>query len=117
MTVSGGAYHEIGALYDASGGGDPFLGGGTWGPNIGELTPTLNTNPVNLSNDHPVAFAWVTPNPGIWNDAPRDSRLRLFGPTNRMECSTCHNVHDDTNSPFLAMSNDSSNMCMQCHDK
>ncbi|MHB8843920.1 MAG: cytochrome c3 family protein [Nitrospirota bacterium] len=91
--------------------GSAFLG---WGPNLGEAVPGTPST-INLSNDHPISFDWPT-KPGI-RTAPTNSSLRRFGAGNRVECATCHVVHDPTNVPFLAMSNAGSAMCIACHDK
>ena len=84
--------------------------------NIGNLVPGQEGSPIDLSNDHPVSFVWVDNIPGIIN--PTNGRwtgteLRLYN--NRMECSTCHNVHDNAVRPFLKMSNFGSGMCRTCH--
>lgn len=99
--------------------GDQFQGGPLfgWGINIGEGVNPGDT--INLGNDHPVSFSWVSGLPGI-NDPDTVTKkwangLKLFN--NRMECSTCHDVHDPTNSPFLRVSNGSSGMCITCHNK
>jgi len=109
--------NKIGDIY--WNGTDPLLGG--WRSNIGELSQmnyVPGTSRINLSNDHPVSFAWVNLIPGIKTGAPTNSSLRLFGSQRRMECSTCHNVHDNTTfPPFLVMSNSGSQMCLACHDK
>lgn len=92
---------------------------GRWGPNIGNINAITDpTAYIDLSNDHPVSFqtAGLTI-PGMkasWQTAPG---LRLFGPNQSMECSTCHNVHDNTIPPFLTVTNDKSEMCLACHDK
>jgi len=100
----------IGNIYN----GTPFVG---WGPNIGDNYPGSGSTTINLSNDHPISFDWPSGITGL-KAAPSDARLRLFGPSkNRMECSTCHLVHDPTIVPFLAMPNNDSNMCRACHDK
>ena len=105
---------KIGSVYN----GDILVGG--WGANIGELDPSTYTaaSKINLSNDHPVSFDWVDGLPGMFAGAPTNPALRLFGSTKRMECATCHNVHDETSyPPFLVMSNTGSAMCRACHDK
>ncbi len=96
--------------------GQVFIG---WGPNLGNIYPGGPSTVVNLSNDHPVSFEWPTGMSLKLNDpASIDSRLRLFGSTGRrMECATCHQVHDPLYAPFLAMPNDGSNMCRSCHIK
>lgn len=100
----------IGNIYN----GTPFVG---WGPNIGGNYPGSGSNTIDLSNDHPISFEWPSNVSGL-KTTPGDPRLRLFGPSKkRMECATCHLVHDDTIVPFLAMPNNDSNMCRACHDK
>lgn len=97
---------QIGDIYYPS---SPF-GDGSWGANIGELT---SPGTGNLSNDHPVSFAWPA---GRLLPSDQELQKRLGPSTNRrMECSTCHNVHDSAIPPFLAVTNDGSYMCRQCH--
>jgi predicted CXXCH cytochrome family protein len=110
LDPAGTSYSAIGELYR----GPTNLTLPTWGPNIGNMI-TGDTN-ADLSDDHPVSFTWVPgitgiKEPAAWGAAP----LKLFN--NRMECSTCHDVHDNTNPPFLRMSNTNSNMCLSCHIK
>lgn len=113
-----GAYDQIGDVYWPN-----LTTNFQWGANIGNLTPPGTYGTVaNLSDDHPVSFAWVPGIPGInepvnplsgsWAGA---AALKLFN--GRMECSTCHDVHDSANPPFLRMSNNNSNMCIACHIK
>jgi predicted CXXCH cytochrome family protein len=94
---------------------NPF--GFEWGANIGNLDPSqgLVGRVANLSDDHPVSFTWVPGLPGIKNVDWNATTLKLFN--GRMECSTCHDVHDSANQPFLRMSNVNSDMCITCHDK
>jgi hypothetical protein len=82
-----------------------------WGANIGNTLPGGTT--IDLSNDHPISFDWPTGKQGLL--VP--TNLRLFGPNNRIECATCHKVHDPSIEPFLAMSNSQSLMCRSCHIK
>lgn len=115
VTMRGGGIDRIGDVYF------PSDFSSDWGANIGNLTPGYGGSVGNLGNDHPVSFEWVDNIPGIkdpieWTGEGLTA-LRLFGGTRRMECSTCHNVHDSANQPFLRMSNTGSNMCTTCHDK
>jgi predicted CXXCH cytochrome family protein len=112
-----GAYEKIGELYK----NDSLLPG--WRANIGNLVPNQGGTVADLSDDHPVSFTWVPGISGI-NDpidplrgswAGAGTELKLFN--GRMECSTCHDVHDNTDGPFLRMSNVNSNMCLSCHIK
>jgi predicted CXXCH cytochrome family protein len=73
-----------------------------------------------LRNDHPVSMTYPTPaqDPGFfippdltngWVDLP------LYN--GKVECSTCHNVHNPTIAPFLRVANNSSSLCFRCHNK
>jgi len=69
-----------------------------------------------LSDDHPVGFHFKENlDTGIKN--PGTAKVNFGASGDMMWCSTCHNVHDDTNSPFLVMSNTGSALCLDCHIK
>ncbi|MCU7852062.1 MAG: cytochrome c3 family protein [Candidatus Thiodiazotropha sp. (ex Monitilora ramsayi)] len=75
---------------------------------------------TDLSNDHPISLTYnVTQDADFV--APVGSQvngLQLFGGTgDQVECGTCHSVHDNTNEPFLRMSNAGSALCLACHIK
>lgn len=74
---------------------------------------------LNLSNDHPIAVNYpatplgrfLTPPDPLkgWPDA------RLYA--GKVECPTCHSVHDPGIPPFLRKSNAGSALCLTCHLK
>ena len=75
---------------------------------------------TDLSDDHPIGIGFPAPAqddgftlPGDltngWNDMP------LFN--GKIECATCHDVHDPQNVPFLTISNTASALCTRCHLK
>ncbi|OGU14685.1 MAG: hypothetical protein A2076_08230 [Geobacteraceae bacterium GWC2_53_11] len=85
-----------------------------------------------LTNDHPIGFAYpetdatnrlesaaqalvkVKANKGA---APESAAI-FFGPqSNRMECASCHLVHDNSNGSFLRTTNAASALCTSCHRK
>jgi len=106
-TIDASKTGAIGDVYDGPTG---FLG--IWGANIGNALPG-GGGTIDLSNDHPISFAYPATSSVL--QEPTDPRLRLFGTTKKLECATCHTVHDNTNAPFLAMPNTSSLMCRNCH--
>jgi predicted CXXCH cytochrome family protein len=80
---------------------------------------------TDMSNDHPVGFSYV-------NTAATDAEINdkttaetalgtgavsYGGSSDQMWCSSCHDVHDDTNAPFLRISNAGSDLCLACHIK
>jgi len=75
---------------------------------------------TDLKNDHPISMSYPTPaqDPGFftppdpqkgWSDVP------LYN--GKIECPSCHNVHDPSHSPFLRISNAGSALCYKCHNK
>jgi predicted CXXCH cytochrome family protein len=96
-----------------------------WTWNTAGNTMTAATSPSamlgsDLRNDHPISVtydatkdpAFVTPTGGAVNGLPLYGGLK-----NQMECASCHNVHDNANSPFLRVSNGGSSLCLKCHIK
>lgn len=93
--------------------------------------PTIGTAPykanlgTDLSNDHPVGFAYDTAvtqdGTGLIALATANATLggnAFFGVgANVMECASCHKVHDNTNAPFLRIANTNSTLCLACHNK
>lgn len=70
-----------------------------------------------LRNDHPVSMSYPTANSKYktppdtakgWSDA------KLYN--GKVECPSCHNVHDPTYAPFMRMTNGGSAMCLRCHN-
>jgi len=79
---------------------------------------------ADLRNDHPVSFTYdaalantdgalVMPVSAGFVDAGR--KIPLFNA--KLECASCHNVHDNTNIPFLRKNNTGSALCLSCHIK
>ncbi len=76
---------------------------------------------TNLANDHPVSFTY--------NTALSSADGELFDPSSKtavadllfsekVECSSCHDVHNTANLPkLLAVNNTNSALCLTCHDK
>lgn len=75
---------------------------------------------TDLSNEHPIAITYpaasqdpeLNPPPDPINGWPL---VPLFD--GRLECGTCHNVHDPDLLPFMRMSNAASQLCVNCHIK
>ncbi len=124
-------------------------------PNLGAVRDADGTisslpnslNGTNLTDDHPIGFSYTAAQAqdtaGL--KATPDAGIRLFGPTRRLECSSCHNPHvyygsglagsgrvyfdtdittplvatatQKAKTPFLNISNTGSNLCKGCHIK
>ncbi len=79
---------------------------------------------VELQDDHPVAIPY-SPGSGSGLDAELlvspSSPVRLFydssSGNNYVECTSCHDAHDNQYGNFLVASNAGSAICMSCHNK
>lgn len=76
---------------------------------------------TDLSNDHPISIVYDSAaDPELFptTNAYTGSTTigdHLFG--GKVECASCHDVHDDTNGYFLLKPNTGSALCLTCHDK
>lgn len=91
---------------------------------IGMTSTFMPTGPgrlgTDLSDDHPVSFTYsqslVTQNPELVNPASLTGRVRLDA-SGQLQCTACHDAHDDTNGKFLVISNRAGALCTTCHNK
>jgi predicted CXXCH cytochrome family protein len=92
----------------------PFAGGIRFMP---EGPSKLGTD---LSDDHPVSF--------IYDSALAITNTELVDPSlltpevkldkdGQLQCTSCHDPHDDTNGKFLVKPNNYSDLCTTCHQK
>jgi len=84
---------------------------------------------TNLSNDHPVNFVYndalVTADTATGGavaglkDPDTLTNVRLFGASGSatVQCASCHNPHDATNTSFLRDTMAGSALCLNCHIK
>jgi predicted CXXCH cytochrome family protein len=75
---------------------------------------------TSLSNDHPISMTYPTGAQDPAFNTPPDSQkgwgdVKLFN--GKVECASCHDVHDPTITPFLRKSNSGSALCYTCHIK
>ena len=79
---------------------------------------------TDLSDDHPVSFTYdgalatangglVTPTSAAYVDSAKT--IPLFNA--KLECSSCHDAHDNSHTYFLRKSNAGSALCLSCHNK
>ncbi|MDH5432879.1 MAG: cytochrome c3 family protein [Gammaproteobacteria bacterium] len=93
-----------------------MVGGNTMPAGIGLLSQ-------DLSNDHPISFVYnsalaaAVPNGELNDPSVLASTPMKLDANGELQCSTCHDAHDNTFGKFLVMSNQSSAMCTTCHNK
>ena len=106
-------------------GANPTMGSGNELNASAQIAAGRATNLGNdLTNDHPVNFTYdgtlatndgelATPSSAAWVDAAQT--VPLF--SSKVQCASCHDPHDNTNSPFLVRTNAGSQLCLTCHQK
>lgn len=80
-------------------------------------TPLLGKD---LTNDHPISITYQDNLDTGLKAAATLVGVKLF-PSNvtgsKVQCASCHNVHDATNLPFLRVTAAGSAICTSCHNK
>jgi len=69
------------------------------------------------ANNHPMRHGvgyYPAKDPSLQPAARVATALPLYGPDNTVQCATCHDAHDNTNTHYLRQANDASH-CMTCH--
>jgi predicted CXXCH cytochrome family protein len=93
----------------------PFQGGIRFLP-LGHAS-RLGTD---LSDDHPVSFEYggnlAARNPELADPSMLPFEIRL-AENGQLQCTACHDPHDDTFGKFLVMPNQFSKLCNSCHLK
>lgn len=90
------------------------------GPSGGAyITPGAANIGTDLSDDHPISFVYSTAlstkDVQIRPPSALPEQLKLDR-SSELQCTTCHDPHDNRHGNFLVMSNRFSRMCMACHD-
>ena len=73
---------------------------------------------TDLSDDHPISFRYdsslVSKDAKLKDPAQLPLQVKLDR-RGEMQCTSCHDAHDDTNGKFLVMDNSNSQLCASCH--
>jgi predicted CXXCH cytochrome family protein len=77
---------------------------------------------TDLSDDHPISFVYDATLASLRGELAdpstlvKPSKVRLDA-GGRLQCTACHDPHDDTNAKFLVVANIASALCNTCHIK
>ncbi|MHC4271683.1 MAG: cytochrome c3 family protein, partial [Planctomycetota bacterium] len=85
----------------------------------GYIPPGAANLGTDLSDDHPISFVYSSAlsaeDVQIRPAETLPEQLKLDR-SDELQCTTCHDAHDNQYGNFLVMSNYSSEMCISCHD-
>jgi predicted CXXCH cytochrome family protein len=74
---------------------------------------------TDLSDDHPVSFTYdsalAAANPQLKDPVTLVNQVRLDG-AHQVQCTSCHDPHNDQNGRFLVQNNQNSALCLNCHN-
>lgn len=105
------------SCHDGSVGIDAFVN--STGAGTEYMTGTARVG-TDLSNDHPISFAYDTTlatTDGELYDPTTTPSVDALLEAGQVQCSSCHDVHDNANGNFLVMANAGSALCLTCHIK
>ncbi|MBI5394576.1 MAG: hypothetical protein HZA91_04690 [Verrucomicrobia bacterium] len=87
---------------------------------ITTLPPGATHLGTDLADDHPVSFTYdaalVTADGQLNNPSQLTPPVRL-DKTGQLQCTACHDPHDNQYGKFLVRNNYASALCVTCHDK
>ena len=82
------------------------------------MPPGTNNLGTDLSHSHPISFVYdaalAAADGGLADPATLNSRVQLDH-SGQLQCTACHNPHDDRYGDFLVMDNAASALCLVCH--
>src|SRR5262245_27574688 len=93
-----------------------FMAGG-----MTTLPPNRPSNlGTDLSDDHPISFRYdqtlASKNQKLQNPLALPPELKL-DVNQELQCTTCHEAHDNSRGKFLVLDNSSSQLCKSCHNQ
>ncbi|MCF6169191.1 cytochrome c3 family protein [Lutibacter sp.] len=83
------------------------------------IMPSKSNLTTDLSNDHPISFTYdaaLAASDGQLKTPPLNS-LAILDHNSKLQCTSCHDPHKETNPKFLRASNEFSDLCFLCHDR
>jgi predicted CXXCH cytochrome family protein len=84
--------------------------------NRGSKADFLSNVGGSLQNEHPIDVPLdPTKNPNLAAVPVVLRQVKLFGRSHRVQCTTCHEVHDNKDADLLRTPNKNSSLCVICH--
>ncbi len=84
------------------------------------MPPGATNLQTDLSNDHPISFAYdsaLAAQRGELKDPLQLPSAVKLEDGQWLQCTSCHNPHKNPHGMFLVMANQNSALCLSCHDR
>ncbi len=84
------------------------------------MPPGRSNTTTDLRHHHPISFIYDSGLAGLQGELALPANLPpeiRMDSTGQMQCTSCHDPHDDSFGDFLVMPNQSSSLCLECHLK
>jgi len=85
---------------------------------ITTLPPGSSNLGTDLADDHPISFPYdamlTSKDPHLLDPTQLPAEIKLDA-NRELQCTTCHDAHDNAFGQFLVVSNDNSGLCRSCH--
>ena len=74
---------------------------------------------TDLRDDHPIGVQYPPPDLTGYNDKSTFSGVKVvtINGVDRVECTSCHDPHDNSLGKFVRQTLDGSALCLECHDE
>jgi predicted CXXCH cytochrome family protein len=74
---------------------------------------------TDLRDDHPIGVEYPPPGLTGYNDKDTftGAKVVTINGVDRVECTSCHDAHDNSLGMFLRQTMERSQLCLECHDK
>ena len=105
--------HDGVTAIDSFGGNDNFF-------NNVKIPPDRPSNlGTDLRDDHPIGVQYPPPDLTGYNDKSTFTGVKVVevNGVDQVECTSCHDPHDNSLGSFLRQTLDGSAICLECHDE
>ena len=86
-----------------------------------KIPPWRPTNlGIDLRDDHPIGIQYPADGTDGYHNANTLTDVKLVdwgGKVNRVECTSCHDAHNNSLGSFVRYTLEGSALCLKCHDK
>ncbi len=105
--------HDGATAIDDFGGNDEFFG------NVVSSADRPSNLGTDLTDDHPIGVEYPPPDLTGYNDKSTFTGVKVvtINGVDRVECTSCHNAHDNSLGMFLRQTAEGSALCLECHDR